>query len=291
MSGGRVVIFGGMGQVGQALLRHGDDGRAVALGREQADLTDAASIDAALATHAPEVVINTAVFQPVDLCETEAQQAFAVNAAGPGWLAAACHERGVRLLHISTDYVFDGAQRTPYCEHDCPAPLSVYGRSKLAGEHVVLAADARHMVVRTASVYGRSLPGRRTAPFAERMLQRALQGEPTRVVDDQVLSPTYADDLARAMWGLVDSDAAGLLHLAGGTAASWYDVAEMVFRFAGRSDLLSRTSSAEFAAPAPRAPYSAMRSARLDELGLAPLPGFEDGLPRHFADAHPELVG
>lgn len=285
--GGRVVILGGMGQVGQAMLRQDADRRAVSLGREQADLTDPGSLDAALDEHAPEVVINAAVFQPVDLCETEVRRAFAVNATGPGFLAAACKSRGIRLVHISTDYVFDGARRTPYCETDCPAPLNVYARSKLAGEHLVLTADPTHCVVRTSSVYGRSLPERGTAPFVERMLQRARDGEATRVVDDQIVSPTYVEDLATTLWQLAGSDAAGLLHLAGGTPASWYELAAAVFRFAGRSDLLSRTTSAEFGAPAPRAPYTALRSVRLDELGIEPLPGWEDGLRRHFADAQP----
>jgi dTDP-4-dehydrorhamnose reductase len=284
---GRVVIIGGTGQVGRALVRNDPGGRAVALASGQADLTDPDSLDAALDEHTPAAVINAAVFQPVDLCETEPSRAFAVNATGPGLLAAACHQRGVRLVHVSTDYVFDGKQRQPYVESDCPAPLSVYARSKLAGEHVVLTADERHCVARTCSVYGR--PGRGAGPFVERMLQRALAGEPTRVVDDQILTPTYAEDLARALWRLVDADAAGLFHLAGSAEASWYDVAEEVFRRAGRLDLLSRTTAAEFGALAPRAPYSALRSTRLHELGLDPLPGWQDGLQRHFADAHPEL--
>ena len=288
---GRVVVFGGMGQVGQALRRQDTDHRAIPWGREQADLTDPGSLDAALDEHAPEVVINAAVFQPVDLCESEVRRAFAVNATGPGFLAAACKSRDIRLVHMSTDYVFDGAQRTPYCETDCPAPLNVYARSKLAGEHVVLTADPTHCVVRTSSVYGRLLPERGTATFVERMLQRARGGEATRVVDDQVVSPTYVEDLAAALWQLAGSEAAGLLHLAGGTPASWYDVAEEVFRFAGRPDLLARTSSAEYAAPAPRPPYTALRSARLTDLGIDPLPGWKDGLRRHFAAAHPELVG
>lgn len=287
--GDRVVIFGGLGQVGQALLRTAPDGRAVALGREQADVADPDAIAAALDEHAPATVINAAVFQPVDLCEREPSCAFAVNAAGAGYLAAACTARDIRLIHLSTDYVFDGARGTPYSERDCPAPLSVYARSKLAGEHTVLATGDRHCVVRTAAVYGRARPGARTAPFVERMLQRARSGEATRVVDDQVLSPTYANDLAAALWRLADREVAGLVHLAGDTPASWYELAAEVFRRAGRPELLARTSSAEFAAPAPRAPYSVLRSERLHEIGLEPLPGWRDGLARHFADAHPEL--
>jgi dTDP-4-dehydrorhamnose reductase len=193
------------------------------------------------------------------------------------------------LIHISTDYVFGGARTEPFCETDCPAPVSVYGRSKLAGEHLVLAAHPRHLVVRTSSVYGRAVPGRGTAPFVARMLERALAGEATRVVDDQVVSPTYAEDLAAALWLLADMEAAGLVHLSGSTPASWFEVAEAVFAVAGRSELLSRTTSAEYSAAAPRAPYTAMRSERLAEFGIDPLPGWQDGLRRHFADAHPEL--
>lgn len=286
----RVVIFGGDGQMGRALARRDPGGRAVPLGRAQADLTDPEAIAAALDGHAPAAVINAAVFQPVDLCETEPSPAFAVNGAGAGSVAAACHARGIRMIHISTDYIFDGAQRRPYVESDCPAPLSVYGGSKLAGEHLVLSCDPRHFVVRTCSVYGRSRPGSGTAPFVERMLQRALDGEPTRVVADQLLTPTYADDLADALWRLVDRDGGGIVHLAGSEEGSWFDLAEAVFALAGRLDLLSETTAAEFGAPAPRAPYSALASERLDELGLGPLPGWRDGLQRHFADAHPELI-
>ena len=286
---GAVLVFGGMGQVGQGLVRQAAES-AVALGREDADLTDATAVEAILEEYGPSVVVNAAAFQPVDLCETELRPAFAVNALAAGMLAAACERRGIRLIHLSTDYVFDGAQQTPYTEGDCPRPLSVYARSKLAGEHVVLTASPRHCVVRTSSVYGRAFPGRGSVPFVERMLQRALNEEPTRVVGDQTVSPTYAEDLGAALWSLVCSDEAGLFHMAGATPASWYEVAERVFEVAGRPDLLSRTTAEEFGALAPRPSYSALRSDRWAKLGMNPLPGVEDGLPRYLAVSHPELV-
>ena len=288
---GRVLVFGGMGQVGQALVRQAGEGAAVALGREHADLTNTAAVEAVLDEYGPAVVVNAAAFQPVDLCESELRQAFEVNSLAPGLLAAGCERRGIRLIHLSTDYVFGGAKQTPYSESDCPDPLSVYARSKLAGEHVVLTASPRHCVVRTSSVYGRPLPGRGTAPFVDRMLARAMDDEPTRVVDNQVVSPTYAEDLGAALWTLAESDRAGLFHMAGATPASWYEVAERVFSFAGRLDLLGRTTTEEFGAVAPRPSYSALRSERWSELGIDPLPGIDDGLERHLAAAHPGCAG
>jgi len=285
----RVLIFGGEGQVGRAIAAAGAEGECVALSHSHADVTDPASVAAALDAYLPEVVINAAVFQPVDLCESAASAAFAVNALGPGYLAAACGRRDVRLIHLSTDYVFSGAKRTPFRERDCPAPLNVYARSKLAGEHVVLAADARHSIVRTSSVYGRSLPGAAVQSFVARMLQRALDGEPTRVVDDQIVSPTCADDLAQGLWQLAGSSASGLFHMAGSTPASWYEVAETVFRYAGRPDLLARTTSAEFGAPATRAPYTALTSERLEEAGIEPIPGHDKALSRHLDHTYPDL--
>ena len=284
-----VLIFGGDGQVGQALVRHAKSRAAIGLGRDVADLTDAGAVDAALDRHHPDLVLNAAVFQPVDLCESEVRQAFEVNAAGAGRLAAACARRGVRMIHISTDYVFDGGQRTPYTEEDCPRPLNVYAASKLAGENLVLNAGDRHQVVRTSSVYGRALPGRGTQPFVESMLQRALDAKPTRVVNDQFVSPTYVEDLAVALWELSETDAAGIVHMAGSSEASWYDVAERVFAAADRLDLLEPTTAAEFGAAAPRPEYTALTSVRLTDLGIDPLPGFEDGLDRHLRTAHPEL--
>jgi len=282
---GRVLVFGGMGQVGQGLVRQAGEGAAVALGRDHADLTDTAAVEAVLDEYGPAVVVNAAAFQPVDLCESELRQAFAVNSLAAGMLAAACVRRDIRLIHLSTDYVFGGAQQTPYSESDCPDPLSVYAVSKLAGEHVVLTASPRHCVVRTSSVYGRSRPGHGTSPFVDRMLRRAVDGESTRVVDDQVVSPTYAEDLGAALWTLAGSDRSGLFHMAGGRPASWYEVAERVFSFAGRLDLLHRTTAEEFGAAAPRPSYSALRSERWSELGIDPLPGIDDGLERHLTTA------
>lgn len=278
-----VLVFGGRGQVGQAVVGAGSARNVIGIGRDDVDLVDETAIVDVLDQHEPAAVVNTAVFQPVDRCETEVAAAFAVNATACGLLAAACARRGIRLIHVSTDYVFDGTQREPYTEDACPAPLSVYAASKLAGEHLVLAAHPGHCVVRTSSVYGKPRDAGGTLPFVASMLERARAGEATRVVVDQVVSPTHADDLATALWQLLDSEAAGIVHAAGSTPASWYELAERVFEFAGRSDLLSQTTAAEFNAPAPRPAYSALAGTRLPDFGIDPLPGWHEGVERYLA--------
>ena len=278
-----VLVFGGFGQVGQAVVRAGSGRDVIGLGRDNVDLTDEAAIVEALDRHQPAAVLNTVVFQSVDQCETEVGEAFAINATAAGSLAAACARRGVRLIHLSTDYVFDGKQREPYTEGACPAPLSVYAASKLAGEHLVLTAHPGHCVVRTSSVYGKPQDVGGTLPFVARMLERARAGEATRVVADQVVSPTHAADLAMALWKLHDGEAVGIVHAAGRTPASWHELAECVFTHAGRTDLLSLTTAAEFGAPAPRPAYSALASSRLADFGIEPLPGWREGVERYLA--------
>ncbi len=287
--GGRaeVLIFGGYGQVGEALVATAaeagrDPATVVQLARADADVTQPEAVAAALARWRPRVAINCAVFQPVDLCESEQEAAFAVNAIAAGSVARACRRAGVRLVHLSTDYVFGGGRTRPYREEDLPAPRNVYAASKLAGEHLVLAASEAHMVVRTSGVFGFAREGHGTAPFLERMLQRALAGQKTRVVADQVISPTFAENLARAIWRLLECGGAGLFHAAGRGAGSWFDVACMAFEAVGRRQLLRPTTAQEYGAPAPRANYTALENARLRALGLTDLPPWRQGVREYL---------
>lgn len=291
-----VVVFGGLGQVGEALVETaGDAGRdpetVVQLGRADADITDPQAVAAALERTTPRVAINCAVFQPVDLCESEPEAAFAVNAVAAGALARACKQASVRLVHLSTDYVFGGPLRRPFKETDMPAPQNVYAASKLAGEHLVLAASETHMVVRASAVYGRAREGHGSTCFAERMLERALAGQQTRVVSDQVVSPTSAHELARAIWGLLECGGTGVFHAAGSGEGTWFEVAKEVFKAADAIQLLEPTTAAAFAAPAPRAPYTALDNARLRQLGLPDLPPWRRALRAHLLAAHPDLPG
>jgi len=282
---GAVVVLGGYGLVGSALQRTaGGRGDPLALGKSQADVGDADIVARVLDEHQPTSVVNCAVFHPVDLCETEAETAFRVNATGPGVVARACAQRGIVLTHLSTDYVFGGERMRPYVESDCARPLSVYAASKLAGEHLVLAASPQHRVVRTSAVFGPSPSGRGLAPFFDRMLARARSGQETRVVDDQVVSPTYAIHLATALWDLLPRPEGGVFHAAGGGQCSWYDLARRSFEAAGCPELLSRTTSEEFGAAARRPSYSALDNTRLRSLGLADLPPWQQGVEEYLAE-------
>ena len=290
----RVLVFGGYGQVGEALATTAevagrDPAHIVQLGRGDADITDEKRVEDLLQEHRAGAAINCAVFQPVDLCETEPAQAFRVNAVAAGMLARSCKRAATRLVHLSTDYVFGGPRRVPFRETDLPAPQNVYAASKLAGEHLVLAASEMHTVVRTSAVYGRARSGHGTPPFIERMLERARQGAETRVVNDQVVSPTYALDLASAIWGLLDCGACGLFHVANKGQATWFEIAEIAFEAVGARRWLGPTTATEFGAPAKRSDYTALDNAALRDLGLPDLPHWRHAMGRYFAANHPDL--
>ena len=293
-SAGRVLVFGGYGQVGEALAATAEAGghdpaSIVQLGRGEADITDEIRVEELLQDHAARAAINCAVFQPVDLCETEPTEAFLVNATAAGILARACKRSATRLVHLSTDYVFGGPRRVPFRETDLPAPQSVYAVSKLAGEHLVLAASETHTVVRTSAVYGRARPGHGTLPFIERMLDRARRGLETRVVNDQVVSPTYAVDLALTIWKLLACGASGLFHVANKGQATWFELAEIAFDAVGARRHLGPTTASDFAAPAKRSDYTVLDNAALRDLGLPDLPHWRDAMGRYFAANHPDL--
>ena len=250
------------------------------------DITDARAVDALLdelgEASTLDGIVNCAAWTDVDGAEAQPDAARAVNADGAGVLARAAAARGMPLLHVSTDYVFDGAppldgdrRPRPYLESDPTGPRSVYGRTKLEGEQQVLAASPAHTVVRTAWLYG--LDG---ANFPATMLRLAGEREAVQVVTDQVGSPTWSGHLAPAILGLLERGVSGLLHLTGGGHVSWCGFAEEIFRQAEVDCRVEPTTSEEFVRPAPRPAWSALESGRDDVL---PLPPWQDGLAGYLA--------
>lgn len=283
----RILLVGAGGQLGTDLGSVLPPAALVPLTRAALDVTDRAAVEQVLAQHRPAWVINTAAFHRVDDIEKdergEAQLAFAVNAIAARRLAIACERRGARLLQLSTDYVFGGGPPGPYTEDASPAPLSVYGASKLAGELLVRQADARHVIVRSSGLYGVAGSAGKGGNFVETMLKLADAGKPIRVVDDQVLTPTYTADLAQAIAGLIAvNPPGGIYHLTNGGQCSWYEFARAIFELCRRTPKLEPTTSAEFNAPARRPPHSVLRNTRAASLGVPLLPPWRTALEAYL---------
>jgi dTDP-4-dehydrorhamnose reductase len=282
-----ILLIGAGGQLGSDLQKALPAASLIPLKRADLDVTDPAAVDRALASHAPAWVINTAAFHRVDDIEKdehgEAQRAFAVNAVAAWRLGTACARRGARLLHLSTDYVFGGGPPGPYSEAALPAPLSVYGASKLAGEHLIRQASPRHVVVRSSGLYGVAGSAGKGGNFVETMLRVAGEGKPLRVVEDQVSTPTYTLDLAEAIARLVAADPpGGVYHLTSAGECSWFEFARRIFTLCSRAAQLSPTTSAEYKAPAARPPHSVLRNTRAAALGLSPLRPWPEALEAYL---------
>jgi dTDP-4-dehydrorhamnose reductase len=265
----RVLLTGAGGQLGRSLVAHGGSHEIIPLDHARLDVGDLEAVREAISAYDPEIVVNAAAYNAVDRAETDAEAAYRANALGPRHLATAAAKRGIPVLHVSTDYVFDGTSTRPYHEDDAPRPLSVYGSSKLAGEEAVRLANPRHYVVRTAWLYdslGRNFP--RT------MLELGAKGS-VRVVDDQHGSPTYAPHLALAVLGLIETGAFGTYHLAGSGGTTWFELARTLFREARLDVLVEPASTKDFPRPARRPTYSVLTTIRKPRILLPP---WEDGV-------------
>ncbi|MFO0805354.1 MAG: dTDP-4-dehydrorhamnose reductase [Gemmataceae bacterium] len=271
----KIAVLGSRGQLGRDLVSRSAGQAVVPLTRTEIDLAKPDTIPALLASVKPDVLVNCAAYNFVDQAETEPDAAMAVNAWGVRALAAACRDANVKLVHFSTDYVFglDSSRTRPFAETDAPGPVSVYGISKLAGEYAVLAADPRHLVIRTCGLYGVWGSGGKGGNFVETMLKLAASGKPLKVVNDQFCTPSYTGDVADATIGMIRDGLSGLFHVTNEGAVSWHDFAAGIFEVAGVKADLSPTTSEEFKRPAKRPPYSVLSNAKLVAAGVpAPRP-------------------
>src|SRR5215472_8440414 len=270
----RVLITGAAGQLGtdfQRLLPDAD-----ALDRHRLSITDREAVLTAVRGH--DVVLNCAAYNAVDAAEADPAPAVAVNTGGPVNLAWACSQTGSRLVHYSTNYVFDGSAPEPYSESEEPRPLGAYARSKLDGEHRVLETLPSALVIRSAGLFGATGSAIKGGSFPERMVNRAREGQQLRIVADQRLNPTYTVDLARGTLELLAQGVMGVVHLVAAGCCSYWELAAEALRLAGVSASVERVTTAELRAAAPRPLNGCLTSIRAETLR-----DWHDGLSAWFA--------
>jgi dTDP-4-dehydrorhamnose reductase len=273
----RALVTGARGLLGryltERLLRSG--WQVSALGHAELDIAREQDVRRAFEEAAPEVVINCAVTSNLDRCETEPDWARQVNEHGPRLLARACRAQGADMVHISTDYVFDGSKAGYYTQEDEPNPLSVYAKTKLAGEMAVREEAERFFIIRTSWIVGAG-----GANFGSRVIEYARQGRPIKAVTDQTSIATYAPDLAARIEEIINIGAHGLYHVTGGGKTTWYEFARLALGLAGLGDVaVEPVARADLKQLAPRPRNSAMRCLVSEKLKLAPLRDWRDALP------------
>jgi dTDP-4-dehydrorhamnose reductase len=275
----RVAVFGAFGQLGVELCAELDRRgfRVSAFGRSRLDITNAELVEKTIAEIDPMAVFNAAAYNMVDVAEKEPLAAYEANALAVRNLAIACRQNDARLIHFSTDYVFDGRLGRPYTENDATHPLGAYAVSKLAGELYARAYLDSALVLRTSGVFGVGALKTARGNFPETMLRLAREGKPIRVVADHTASPTFAPALAsRAIdlfeRSLTDNRVAGVFHLGGGRPISWFDYAKLIFARAGLTVSVQATNDREYRTAAQRPKFSALDNARIREFGIDPMP-------------------
>lgn len=257
----RCLITGARGLLGSALskvLAHqGIEYRALA--KSDLDVTDRYATERCISAENPHIVFHCAAFTNVDMAESERNTSFAVNAGGASNVAEACKAVESRMVFFSTDYVFDGTKRTPYSTNDKPDPLSAYGESKLAGENAVVASGVDALLIRTSWLYGAVGEN-----FVRTVIQRAREGRPLQLVDDQTGSPTWAEHVAELTLDLVNHRASGAYHVTNSGEATWYDLGRVALSISGLHSEIEPISTEDWGAPAPRPRYSVLDSSKVE---------------------------
>jgi dTDP-4-dehydrorhamnose reductase len=276
----KALITGGGGQLASDLVELlGDD--AVALSHAELDVADASALTRAIDDAQPDVVINCAAFHNLDVCEAEPDQAWAVNVRAVREMA----QRAPRLVHLSTNYVFDGRREEPYAEHDLPAPRSVYALTKLAGEHAALAYGSRSLVVRAAGLYGVHGSVSKGGNFVQRMLARGRETGALKMVADQRLQPTFTVDLAAAIVDALERDATGVVHLTAADACSWHEFTVAIMELAGLDVPVEAVSTTVPPGGVDRPLNGVLARPGADALGLATLRPGREGLEDYMTRA------
>jgi dTDP-4-dehydrorhamnose reductase len=271
----KVVITGANGQLGKELVGifTNEGFETYGYTRNQLDITNQKQVQEILYKIKPDIILHSAAFTKVDLAELEPEKAYAINAYGTRNIAVASQELKSKLVYLSTDYVFDGSGTEPYNEFSITSPLSVYGKSKLAGEEIVKAMHSKYFIVRTSWVFGKY-----GSNFVKTMMQLGKERTEISVVEDQIGSPTYTFDLARCILELVHTKKYGIYHITNSGQCSWYEFAKTIFEELGMDVQVNPCTSSDFPRPAPRPAYSVLRNMSLNIEGIKGLRSWECSL-------------
>ncbi|MDE3180147.1 MAG: dTDP-4-dehydrorhamnose reductase [Acidobacteriota bacterium] len=286
----KIVVIGANGQLGCDLVRAFSTNKdeVCELSHLDIEVANRESVSRALTSLQPEVIVNTAAMHHVESCERDPERAFAVNALGPKNLAQVARGLGATLIHVSTDYVFDGRKTNPYVEEDAPRPLNVYGATKLVGEYFVRCSMDRHFIVRTSALYGKNAcRAKGGLNFVELMLKLAKERSEVRVVASEVVSPTYTPELANQIVALSRCEAFGVYHATAEGSCSWYDFAREIFALTHTHVSLQVAGPNEFPAKAPRPGNSVLENRGLKRIGLNRFKSWKDGLCSYLGASQP----
>ena len=274
----KILITGSNGMLGHDLIEALKDNHELVLTTSRTlDITDKEQVFDFISQNKPDIVINSAAYTDVDGCEENQDLAYSVNGEGVKNLAFACREADSALLHISTDYIFNGENTRPWVEDDEIGPISVYGKSKLKGEQAILEILDKFFIVRTAWLYG--INGRN---FPKTMLELAENHSQITVVYDEVGTPTYTPDLAKAISQLIETDHYGIYHITNSGSCSWCEFARYIFEVVGKDVEVIPVTAAEFARPAPRPHYSVLENRNWIEKGFEPLRSYKEAIKEYI---------
>jgi dTDP-4-dehydrorhamnose reductase len=279
----KIALLGSSGQLGQDLLTALRAHEVYALTRRDFDVTDHPQARSRLMDLRPDVILNTTAYHRVDDCEIQPELAYSVNVLAVLNLIRVANDLDSIFVHLSTDYVFDGKTCQPYTERSEPFPLSVYANSKLAGEFLVRSTARKHFLIRSCGLYGAAGSRGKGGNFVQTMLAKARRREPIRVVNDQVVTPTYTLDLAKQIARVLPTDHFGLFHMSNQGSCTWFEFAKAIFEIAGIQADLSPTTSDLYKTPAIRPKYSVLENARLKELGLNEMRHWREALAAYLA--------
>ena len=280
----KVGVIGANGQLGSDLvgsfLENGDS--VIQLNHDKIELEKYESVEEVLFKAQPEIIVNTAAMHHLEKCEQNPVKSFMVNGIGLRNLALVSKKLNSILVHISTDYVFDGKKLEPYLESDPPAPLNVYGNTKLCGEYFVSSIMKDYFIIRTSGVYGNMPCRAKGHNFVELMLKLAREKSEVRVVDNEILTPTYTVSLAKQIVKLTLSKHFGLFHATSKGQCSWYEFAERIFQITNTKIKLSKADPSEFPAKTTRPRYSVLQNHNLQTLNMDIMPSWEDALQEYI---------